>query len=92
MTPRTPPRKSSGVQSPATAMANSHVALSSFASIQKQQQYEQNMLRGRVLKKSLVRIQTEERAVQALKEFYVQTAEVGGGEWFTVDKEDLFLK
>ncbi|RUS25383.1 LOW QUALITY PROTEIN: hypothetical protein BC938DRAFT_472250, partial [Jimgerdemannia flammicorona] len=60
---------------------------SSFASIQKQQQYERNVLRGRVLKKSLLRIQTEERAVEALKEFYVQTAEVGSGEWFTIERD-----
>ncbi|KAL0087572.1 hypothetical protein J3Q64DRAFT_1453039 [Phycomyces blakesleeanus] len=57
----------------------------SFEKILRQQALDK-MRKDRRPKKSLVRIQTEERAVEGLREFYVQTIEVESGEWFEVNR------
>ncbi|ORY95026.1 hypothetical protein BCR43DRAFT_495018 [Syncephalastrum racemosum] len=55
-----------------------------FSAILKQQELEDNWIKGKGrVKKNLLRIQTEERAIEGLQQFYVQTLE-GNGEWFSV--------
>ncbi|RUS29670.1 hypothetical protein BC938DRAFT_480386 [Jimgerdemannia flammicorona] len=79
----TPQCKVGEPSSPPSSGYNVTTGISLASSFVLIQQYECNVLRGRVLKKSLPKIHTEERAVEALKVVCVQTAEEKGGEWFT---------
>ncbi|OZJ04633.1 hypothetical protein BZG36_02028 [Bifiguratus adelaidae] len=65
--------------------ADSPSTPSSFAFIQEQQLQERSKRAGKP-KKSLVRIQVEEQAIEGLREFHLQTAEIGAGEWFTIER------
>jgi hypothetical protein len=62
-------------------------AIRSFADIQNQQ-LKESMVRGKKFKKSLIRIQQEEQAIEALMEFYTQTIEIGTGEWFRIARAE----
>ncbi|KAI7884045.1 hypothetical protein K492DRAFT_158679 [Lichtheimia hyalospora FSU 10163] len=61
---------------------------SSFQAIQKQQELEDLWIKGKQSRKSLVRIQSEERAIESLKQFYVQTLDALSGEWVDVHRLD----
>ena len=61
---------------------------SSFQAIQKQQELEDLWIKGKQSRKSLVRIQSEERAIESLKQFYVQTLDALSGEWEDVHRLD----
>lgn len=62
----------------------------SFHSIQQQQEIEDNWIKGKRHKKSLVQIQTEEKAIEGLSEYYLQTIETGSGEWFEIIRKERF--
>ncbi|KAG2178097.1 hypothetical protein INT43_003350 [Umbelopsis isabellina] len=62
-------------------------AIRSFADIQNQQ-LKESMVRGKKFKKSLIRIQQEEQAIEALMEFYTQTIDIGTGEWFRIARAE----
>ncbi|KAI9317654.1 hypothetical protein BX666DRAFT_1857499 [Dichotomocladium elegans] len=61
-------------------------AEASFHAIQKQQELEGIRIKGKQARKSLVRIQSEERAIASLKEFYVQILDATTGEWVDIDR------
>lgn len=61
---------------------------SSFQAIQKQQELEDLWIKGKQSRKSLIRIQSEERAIESLKQFYVQTLDALSGEWVDVHRLD----
>ncbi|KAI8139555.1 hypothetical protein BJV82DRAFT_563737 [Fennellomyces sp. T-0311] len=61
----------------------------SFQAIQKQQEQEDLWIKGKQARKNLIRIQAEERAVESLRQFYVQTLDAKRGEWFEVKIETL---
>ncbi|KAI9496700.1 hypothetical protein BDB00DRAFT_952741 [Zychaea mexicana] len=58
----------------------------SFQSIQKQQEQEDLWIKGKQARKNLTRIQAEERAVDGLQQFYIQTLDAKSGEWFEVNR------
>ncbi|KAG0178136.1 hypothetical protein DFQ29_003864 [Apophysomyces sp. BC1021] len=62
----------------------------SFQTIQQQQEFEDNWIKGKRHKKNLVQIQTEEKAIEGLSEYYLQTIETGSGEWFEVGRIERF--
>lgn len=62
-----------------------HGGVRSFQDIQRQQELEDQWIKGKKTKKSLIRIQIEEKAIEALREFYVQTVDPSTGEWFEIE-------
>ncbi|RCI04480.1 hypothetical protein CU098_000354, partial [Rhizopus stolonifer] len=58
----------------------------SFQSIQKQQELEDNWIKGDKPKKNILRIQKEEQAVTSIGQYYVQTLEIMSGEWCEVQR------
>ncbi|KAF7722410.1 hypothetical protein EC973_003149 [Apophysomyces ossiformis] len=87
----TPARRSSrqraaGGKDPCTEISR----VQSFHSIQQQQEIEDNWIKGKRHKKSLVQIQTEEKAIEGLSEYYLQTIETGSGEWFEIIRKEKF--
>ncbi|KAI7868992.1 hypothetical protein BDF14DRAFT_1786675 [Spinellus fusiger] len=58
----------------------------SFEAILKQQILEERQLKGKKPKKSLVRIQAEERAIESLHDYYVQVVDINSGEWFEINR------
>ncbi|KAI8391271.1 uncharacterized protein BYT42DRAFT_188138 [Radiomyces spectabilis] len=69
-------------------LSNQNLEPASLRSIIQQQKIEDDWIKGRRPRKSLVQIQTEERAKQGLYEFYVQTIELKSGEWFEISHSD----
>lgn len=66
------------------AVQKKNASAAPFSAILKQQELEDNWIKGKGrVKKNLLRIQTEERAIEGLQQFYVQTLE-GNGEWFSI--------
>jgi len=55
----------------------------SFLTIQ-QEQLNSQKAQQKKLNKSLMQIQTEERAIEAILSFYKQTSNLQNGEWFSV--------
>jgi len=66
-----------------SATNNNAWASRSFITIQ-QEQLKTQKAQQKKLNKSLMQIQTEERAIEAILSFYKQTSNLENGEWFSV--------
>ena len=58
----------------------------SFQAIQKQQEQEDLWIKGKQARKNLIQIQTEEKAMDGLQQFYIQTLDAKSGDWFEVNR------
>ncbi|KAI9472025.1 MAG: hypothetical protein EXX96DRAFT_582639 [Benjaminiella poitrasii] len=58
----------------------------SFQTIQKQQELEDNWLKGGQPKKNIIQIQKEEAALRAIEQYYVQTFDIMSGEWCEIQR------
>ena len=58
----------------------------SFQAIQKQQEQEDLWIKGKQARKNLIQIQAEEKAMDGLQQFYIQTLDAKSGDWFEVNR------